>query len=100
MEPFLISKVEDIVRITGRPLYVFPGLPKGGPPSPIRVGDQIELRRPDGTVLKTDLAGIEHAKGVDGNSYWPLGLPPETTEADVPSGTEIWRIALGANAPR
>ena len=98
MEPFLISKVEDIVRITGRPLYVFPGLPKGGPLNPIRAGEQIELRRPDGTFLKTNLAGIEHAKGLDGKSHWPLGLPPDITEADVPIGTEIWWTALGVNA--
>jgi hypothetical protein len=98
MEPFLISKVEDIIRITGRPLCVFPGLPKEGPPNRIRVGDQIELRRPDGTALKTNLGGIEHAKGLDGESRWPLRLPPDITEADVPTGTEIWWIALGENA--
>jgi hypothetical protein len=97
MDPFLISKVEEILRITGRPLCIFPGLPKGGPPNPIRVGDQIELRRPDGTVLKTSLAGIEHAKGLDGKSWWPLTLSPDIMEADVPIGTEIWWIALGVN---
>jgi hypothetical protein len=98
MEPFLISEVEDIIRITGRPLCVFRGLPKGGPSNPIRAGDQIELRRPDGTVVKTNLGGIEHAKGLDGKSHWPLRLPTDITEADVPIGTEIWWIALGVNA--
>jgi len=60
------------------------------------MGDQIELRRPDGAVLKTNLAGIEHARGLDGKSYWPLRLPPNVTEADVPAGTEIWWVAPGA----
>ena len=53
------------------------------------MGDQIELRRPDGAVLKTNLAGIEHARGLDGKSYWPLRLPPNVTEADVPAGREV-----------
>jgi len=57
------------------------------------VGDQIELRRQNGSSLESKLAGIEHFRGLDGRSSWGLRLPPEVKESDTPVGTEIWWIA-------
>jgi hypothetical protein len=93
MEPFLITKVEEIIRISGRGFFVLPAFPKGGPPNRVFVGDQIELRRQDGSRLESKLAGIEHFRGLNGHSSWGLRLPPEVKEPDTPAGTEIWWIA-------
>jgi hypothetical protein len=88
--PFHLSTVEDVVVITGRkPILLLPGIPRNLQ-STVRAGDEIELRRPDGTSVSTVIAGIEHARMVDGNSRWPLRLPESIGAADVPVGTEIW----------
>jgi hypothetical protein len=93
MDPFRISVVEDILRITGRSVCVLPGLPKEPLPNTIRVGDVVELRRPDGTFLRTEIGGIAHARTLKGASEWPLRFPEPITEADIPIGTEIWWIS-------
>ena len=93
MEPFLITKVEEIIRVSGRGFFVLPAFPKAGPMNRFFVGDQVELRREDGVTLQTKLAGIEHFLGLDRRSSWGLQLPPEVKETDTPAGTEIWWIA-------
>jgi hypothetical protein len=95
MEPFLISKVEAIIRISSRGFFVLPVFPQGGPTNRFFVGDQIELRRQDGSSLESKLAGIEHFRGLDGHSSWGLRLPPEVKESGTPVGAEIWWIAEG-----
>ena len=52
-------------------------------------GEQVELRRHDGKVLK---AKIQSAKVPVSLSmgYQGLLLSSEISEADVPSGTEVW----------
>jgi hypothetical protein len=92
MEPFLITKVEEIIRISSRGFFVLPAFPKGGPTNRFSVGDQIELRRQDGSRLESKVAGIEHFRALDGRSSWGLRFPPEVKETDTPVGTEIWWI--------
>jgi|SRR5579859_66295 len=92
-EAFRVMTVSDIVTITGRPmLLLFPGVPRDLQRT-IRVGDKIELRRPDGTRIATILAEIEHARMLDGGSRWPLRLSSSISKTDVPVGTEVWWIS-------
>jgi hypothetical protein len=90
MEPFLITRVEEIIRISGRGLFVLAAFPKRGPTNRFFVCDRIELRRQDGSSLESKLAGIEHFKGLDGRSSWGLWFPPGVKVSDTPVGTEIW----------
>jgi hypothetical protein len=90
MEPFLITRVEEIIRISGREFLVLPAFPKRGPANRFFVCDRIELRRQDGSSLQSKLAGIEHFKGLDGRTSRGLWFPPEVRESDTPVGTEIW----------
>jgi hypothetical protein len=84
----LFAKVEDVFRITNRGLVVqFGGM---GPEARARVKDPIQLRTPDGQVFDTHVVGIEHMRGLKGQSHWSLRFPPDITEQHVPRGTEIW----------
>jgi hypothetical protein len=110
MEPFCLLVVNGIFTITGRGFIVTPSLPmakmtaKGYAVNPVvppasgirivRLGDRIELRRPNGTTLPSVMA-INHAKLIDGGSASPLRLPDSAGSGDVPVGTEIWWIAAG-----
>jgi hypothetical protein len=91
-EAFRIMTVAHIIALSDKPVLLCPGLPKD-PQRTIRVGDKIELRRPDGTRVSTILAGIEHAKMLNGVSQWPLRLPNSIGTIDVPVGTEVWWIS-------
>jgi len=99
MEPFCLILVDGYLTISVKDkqlrLFVTPALPVHALPHKIKVGDHLELRRPDGSRQPTIMAGIEHARHLDGKSSWPLALPSAITAADVPVGTEIWWIAEG-----
>src|ERR1043166_3974640 len=62
----------------------------------LRTGDRLELRRPDGTVLQTTLFGVVTASPSDGT----VGISVKTfTKADVPIGTEIWKVCQSSFEP-
>ena len=86
-----LSTVEDRFEITGRGCVVVPGIPHDCPKDiAVRRGDTIELRKPDGTSLRTRIYEIEFCDGPGKRSDVAFLLPPEITKADVPVGTEIW----------
>jgi hypothetical protein len=56
----------------------------------LRAGDQLELRRPDGSVIKTTLHGIDCFS--PSNGMVGLGLGKPLSKTDIPVGTEIWKV--------
>ncbi|MGC1272524.1 MAG: hypothetical protein WBC44_02365 [Planctomycetaceae bacterium] len=86
----LLFKVEDTFAITGRGLVLWPGLIKSGPPTRLTIGNAVDLRRPDGTSLRTTIRGIEMPSLPDSV---PILLSEELTKDDVPIGTEVWHAA-------
>lgn len=71
----------------GDGLLLTPGV--GDLEVPIRVGQPLELRRPDGSVLRTAVAALQmlHAPNPIPNPFVLLrGVPA----ADIPAGTEVW----------
>jgi hypothetical protein len=110
MKPFRLIVVDGMFTITGRGIIVTPSLPAGkmtlyggevrtgaSADSDIRIvrtGDNVELRRPDGTILSSIMA-INHLKPLAGGSEWGLSLPNSVPPDDVPIGTEIWWISAG-----
>ena len=55
----------------------------------LRPGDRLELRRPDTTVLQTTLYALGRSTPSDGT----LGITVNPfSKADVPIGTEIWKV--------
>jgi len=56
----------------------------------LKAGDPLELRRPDGTIVKTTLHSLDWPYPSKGK----LGLCVDKplTKVDIPVGTEIWKV--------
>jgi len=89
--------VTDVFEITGRGICPAPLVPheliNPKPGERLRPGDQLELRKPDGTVTKVKLYGLAWFSPSKGGLGIELGST--VTKADVPIGTEIWKVSGG-----
>jgi hypothetical protein len=76
----LVFKIGKAFTIRGRGVVVCPG-PWGT--GRAKRGDSIELRRPDGTVVRATVEAV---------TYPDTGilLPKHLSKKDVPIGTEVW----------
>lgn len=66
------------------PLVAIPALEE------VKAGDPLELRRPDGTTIKTTLYGLDWPSPTCGQMGLSVNKP--LTQADIPVGTEIWKM--------
>jgi hypothetical protein len=86
----LLIVVEDTFEWGGT-LHFAPAVPFGVADSAgLNQGDQLELRRPDGTTLTTHLHGFDFLAPSDGKIGLCVNKP--LTKADVPVGTEVWKV--------
>ncbi len=87
--------VTDLCEVAERGIYPLPPVPRALMNSDqgerLKPGDQLELRRPDGTVTKAKLSGLQWASSGEAGLFIELG--PPVTKDDVPPGTEIWRVS-------
>jgi hypothetical protein len=87
------SLVERSFAVTGRGLFIVPAIPQGdfkpGMKSPI------QLRRPDGRVLDTQIEAVEflYAPEQVPQQRMAFMVPGDISQEDVPEGTEIWLSA-------
>lgn len=94
MDPVLLFTVEDAFQITGRGCVLVPGPSAEEGSQPIRIGDRVCLRKPDGHSFDTVIAGVEmigrrpRPKVITA----PILLPRDVTKDDVPIGTEVWLL--------
>lgn len=84
----LLFVVEDVFEFQDGtvhlvPLVAIPTL-KG-----MKAGDALELRRPDGTAIRTTLFGFDQPSPMRGQLGLSVNKP--LTKADIPVGTEIWK---------
>ncbi|WP_339731545.1 hypothetical protein [uncultured Gimesia sp.] len=57
----------------------------------VTVGNPLELKQPDGTVLNTHVRSIEMILGAaPERACMPLLLGEDLTKADLPAGSELW----------
>lgn len=56
----------------------------------LRAGDRLELRRPDGSRLETEVAAIPHVRPHYPDRPFSFSLPQGLDKVDVPVGTEVW----------
>ena len=56
----------------------------------LRAGEPIELRRPDGSRLKTEVAAVARLSPYDPDRPLDFSLPKGLGKRDVPVGTEVW----------
>jgi hypothetical protein len=87
----LLCKVEDVFEISGRGCILTPGFSETAAANlQIRAKDPIQLRRPDGSMVRTHINAVEILDSPNRRWCVPVLLPPEFTKSDVPIGTEIW----------
>jgi len=86
--------VTDLCELNGRicPLPAVPNaLVSPGCNDQLKFGDQLELRRPDGTVTKVELQGLQWSSSGEEELFIELG--PPVTKQDLPPGTTIWMVS-------
>jgi hypothetical protein len=89
--PRLLFEVVDSFEIAGRGLVPIPGIVPQGEER-FRVGDPLELVRPDGTRLRTHIAGLELFSPMPADHAVALLLPKGLSKLDVPTGTQVWSV--------
>ena len=86
----LISQVERIFFIKERGLSIEPGI-SSNYSRPVNVGDDLLLVRPDGSELRTTVAGIPLGLSKD-NAGIPILLSISLRPEDVPLGTTVYHL--------
>jgi hypothetical protein len=56
----------------------------------VKAGDPLELRRPDGTTIRTTLYAFDWPSPMRGQ--WGLSVNKPLTKMDIPVGTEVWKL--------
>jgi hypothetical protein len=100
--PRLLFHVTEVSEVSGSPLQVTSNIEVlyG-----YRDGDELELRRPDGTSVRVR-SGLVHVNKnwkvalSEPEKKWPLifWLGQDLTKADVPVGTEVWMLSEHTSA--
>ena len=85
--PALLFTVSETFEIAGRYLFPVPGVPSSV--RGIRVGLGIELRKPDGTSLVTEIASIPIVDPYDPKRPIQIGIRG-LSKAEIPPGTQVW----------
>ncbi len=90
----LLIKVSDRCKIAGSCVYPLPIVPdaliKPKFAEPLKPGDKLELRRPDGSVAKVILQALRRSSSENAGLF--IELAPSVAIDDLPIGTEIWKV--------
>lgn len=90
----LLFVVEDVFEIRSRGIVAVPGITPL-PGEKWKVGDAIELRRPNESTLCSEIAGIEMVACTPPLRSFAI-LLKGVTKAQVPIGTEVWSVDSAA----
>ena len=88
--PEFLYQVDGVFDLGGRCVVATPGIPPTT--QGIRNGTPLELRRPDGSVVRTQIADIAFVNPYDPKRPIQFSFPPSLTKQDIPVGTEVWMI--------
>jgi hypothetical protein len=87
----LLTVVADIFEFQDGTLHFAPAVPFAvADEARLKPGDHLELRRPDGSIVKANLLGVDRFSPSNGTVGLCLSKP--LTKTDVPVGTEIWKV--------
>lgn len=87
----LLSKIEQVFQFNDLGCIIVPGIPTEiKNRCKLKVGDEIELRFPDGKVMSTKIASINMVCGTPSPPPIPLMLPKEIKKNEIEIGTEVW----------
>jgi hypothetical protein len=86
--------VTDIIKITGRGICPWPVVPRelicSDSGERLKVGDPLELRRPDGSASRVKLCALEWPSPDRGGPM--LRFEASVAADEIPLGTEIWTV--------
>ncbi len=87
-ERILIGRVFDVFLLPGRGVVIVPVEPWA---VPLKSGDALELKKPDGTCLITHIKGVEmtNPSPLDGKPGLLIG-DASLSKGDVPIGAEVY----------
>jgi len=89
--PQCLFTVTHTFMLPNHGIALMPGIaPKGE--ERFRVGDFVELRRPDRSILQVKITGIEMLSPVPADRSFPIVIKEIKRKDDVPIGTEVWSI--------
>jgi hypothetical protein len=91
MKPIFLSHVGATFAVNGRGVAIDPGVPYEPMTHHVLIGDDLEIRRADGSTLFTKVAGLEIG-GLPGKRSCAIILPPNVSEEEVPVGSEVWQV--------
>ena len=83
-----LYKVDEVFHLGGQYVTATPGIPPET--HGIKNGISIELRRPDGSVIRTEIAHVAFVDPYDPKRPIQFSFPPEIKAHDIPIGTEVW----------
>lgn len=98
-----VSRVEDVFQITDRGCVIAPGINRTTSPN-LHVGDELLIKRPDGSQITTTLSGFEmisltiegilqrNAKPPD-QRFTAILLAPDIMKSQIPVGSELWAVS-------
>jgi hypothetical protein len=58
----------------------------------LKIGEEIEMRNPDGVSVRTTVAGIEHADPWTPRRTFAFLLPKDFSRDRLQLGAEVWKI--------
>ena len=93
MEPVFLSRIEATFTIKGRGVVIDPGVPYEPKVHRVFIGDDLEIRRADGSKLLTKVSGLELG-GYPGKKSCPILLPSDIGEEELPVGSEVWQLSM------
>ena len=90
----LVAKVSDCFHIAGRGVVLM--FEWASPTGKVRVGNEIQLKAPNGDITNAKICGVEHVKRLKpclGNNL-ALMLAPPLHNKEFERDTEIWVLGL------
>ena len=86
-----LSEVEDVFNITGRGCVIVPGIPFAYSP-PVKIGAELELRNPSGTIFRTQLKGVEMINRGKPWEYAPCLLDSNIQKHEIEIGAKLYLV--------
>jgi len=89
----LLFRICDTFQITGRGVVIATDVKISEAEAKgvrLKIGDSIELRRPDGSCLAAAIVGVEHLNPYNPERPLAFLLSPQILKDEVPTGAEAW----------
>jgi hypothetical protein len=88
----LLFRVAEVFALKAGRIVVATDCPQRATPA-VRVGEQLEFRNPDGSVHRSQIAGILFADPPNPERSFAFPLPSGTPAGAVQVGAEVWSLA-------